>query len=197
MPLLRFLAFSLFLVIAVNAQANSKSQAQNFYRNFWYPTYKNTPLDYCSVDGKECGRIVATSYCKIMGYEKASNDIEAYNVGLTHYLLTRQQCKGWGCNGFMLITCVGNFSQKPAERYHFRLERFVFPYFDHYRVDWCYVNGQKCGQRAAHSFCRRMGYMRTKGFKKQENVPATKALGNHKLCFGNQCSGFSEITCYR
>ncbi len=34
-------------------------------------------------------------------------------------------------------------------------------------------------------------------YKKQENVQATKAIGNQKLCFGDQCRGFSSITCYR
>ena len=154
-------------------------------------------LNYCSLDGKECGLAIANKYCQTLGYEKADEAIIDYNVGLTHYFMSSAKCKGWGCNGFTLITCVGKFSDHLAKNYYYRSQRFVFPRFDHYRIDWCYKNGEECGQRAAYSFCRRMGYMNAQYYKKQEHVAATKALGNKKLCFGENCSGFSSITCYR
>jgi hypothetical protein len=183
-------AFSLI----TNASADKK---QNVYRNFWNPIYKGQRLNYCSLDSKECGLAVANKYCQMMDYERAEEALIDYNVGLTNYILRRAQCKGWSCNGFTLITCVKNFSKNPPEVYHYRSQRFVFPRFDHYRIDWCYENGRGCGQRAAYSFCRRMGFMNAQYFKKQEHVAATKDLGNRKLCFGDNCSGFSSITCYR
>ena len=188
--------YFMFLLLFTTS-AYSSEYNELFHRNYWYPTFNNEKLNYCSVGGKQCGLVVADRYCQLMGYAKASHEMIAYNVGLTHFLLSRLQCKGWGCNGFMLITCEGDLGQQKQAGYHYRLERFVFPRYDHYRVDWCYKKGAGCGRRAAFSFCRRMGFMKTKGFKKQVNVPATKDLGNHELCFGNQCNGFSEITCYR
>lgn len=184
------------MIISLCGQANAEHHQQLFSRNFWSPTFHTQRLNYCTLDGK-CGLAVANMYCRMMGYEQADEAIIEYNVGLTNYLLSSAQCKGWRCNGFMLITCVGNFSHKPEKNYYYRSQRFVFPQFDNYRVDWCYQNGHGCGKRAAYSFCRRMGYMNAQYYKKQEDVSATKALGNKKLCFGEGCDGFSSITCYR
>lgn len=154
-------------------------------------------VNYCALDGKECGLAIANRYCKILGYEKATVAIREYNVGVTHYLLTRARCRGWRCNGFKLITCAGHFHFTQPPHYYYRSNRFVFPRFNHYRVDWCYKNGQGCGQKAAYSFCRQMGYLRVENYKKEEDVSATKAIGNQKLCFGRACKGFSSITCNR
>jgi hypothetical protein len=197
MILFRHLFVVLIASISLINNVNAEERKQNFYRNFWNPTYNGQRLNYCTLDSKACGLAVANKYCKLMGYEKANEAIIDYNVGLTNYILTRAQCKGWNCNSFTLITCTGNFSQYPPKVSSYRSQRFVFPRVDHYRIDWCYENSRGCGQRAAYSFCRRMGYMNAQYFKKQEHVMATKALGNGKLCFGDDCSGFSSITCYR
>ena len=194
--------FKYFLLVVLFAftaliQADTLSDKHSFYRNLWSPAYNNQRLNYCSLDGKKCGLAVANDYCKMMGYEKASEAIIDYHVGETNYFLSNARCKGWHCNGFMLITCVGRFSHKPTQDYSYRSKRFVFPRFDNYRIDWCYKNGRGCGQRTANSFCRRMGYMSAQFFKKEEHVSATKAIGNQRLCFGDRCSGFSSITCYR
>lgn len=196
MPLLRYIAIIFFLSISWANQANSENK-ENFYRNFWSPTYNIERLSYCSLGGKECGLPVANRYCRLMGYEKATKEIIDYNVGVSNYLLSRARCNGWSCNGFMLITCVGAFQHKPPQHYYYRSQRFAFPRFGHYRIDWCYENGKGCGKRAAYSFCRRMGYARVQHYKKEENIGATKAIGNRRLCFGKECSGFSTITCYR
>lgn len=196
MPLIRYLFILLFFSITCFSQANADNKL-NFSRNFWSPTYNIERLSYCSFGGKECGLPVANRYCRLMGYEKATKEIIDYNVGLTNYLLSHARCKGWSCNGFMLITCTGAFHHKPPKNYYYRSQRFVFPRFGHYRIDWCYENGKGCGQQAAYSFCRRMGYKRAQHYKKEDGIGATKAIGNRRLCFGKQCSGFSAITCYR
>jgi hypothetical protein len=136
-------------------------------------------------------------YCQIMGYKKADKKIIANNIGFSNYLGSNQKCKGWQCNSFKLIRCVGEISNKPDKIYSYRYRRFYFPRFDNYRIDWCYENGKGCGKTAAYSYCKRLGYLKARNYKKQDFVPATKALGNQKLCFGKGCLGFSQITCYR
>lgn len=184
--------FGLMFVLPLNA-----SRLDNYYRNFWSPMLHSGRLSYCSLDGRWCGLAVANQYCKMMGYERAEHEIIDFNVGLTHYLSSEARCKGVRCDGFMLITCVGRFSDKPVKAYYYRSMRFAVPRFENNRIDWCYKGGKGCGQRAAYSFCRRMGYMNAQSFEKQASVLVTKALGDHKLCFGPQCSGFSSITCFR
>lgn len=173
------------------------NQKDDFFRNFWSPEYHAQRLAYCTFDGKECGLPVATRFCRMLGYQKADKAIIAHNVGLTHYIATKGECKGWRCNGFKLIRCVGNASKSSPELYAYRYRRFVFPRMANYRIAWCYKNEKQCGKQTANSFCRRMGYLKATEYEKQENVPATKALGNHKLCFGKNCSGFKRIICYR
>ena len=197
MPFHRHLIISLLIALLLCFQANAKNNQQMYSRNFWSPAFNLQRLNYCTLDGNECGLAVANKYCKMMGYEQADEAIIDYNVGVTNYFSPNARCKGWGCNGFKLITCTGNFSHQPEKNYYYRSQRYVFPRFDQYRIDWCYENGKGCGQRAAYSFCRRMGYMNAQYYKKQEDVAATKALGNQKLCFGDECNGFSSITCYR
>ena len=189
--------YIVLLAILGTSSVNAEHHKEHFYRNFWNPTYHTQRLNYCSLDAQVCGLAVANKYCKLLGYEKADEALIDYNVGLTNFISSKAQCRGWNCNGFTLITCVGKFSQKPIKHYSYRSQRFVFPRFDHYRIDWCYADGHECGQRVAYSFCRRMGYMNAQYYKKQEHISATKALGNHKLCFGDACKGFSSITCYR
>ena len=55
------------------------------FRNFWHPTYHGERLDYCTVDGKECGKAVANRYCQMLGYDYSSQNVIAYNIGLTNY----------------------------------------------------------------------------------------------------------------
>lgn len=164
--------------------------------NFWQPYYHGLRLNYCLLDGSECGLPVATKYCRMMGYEKANKAVIDNNVGLTRFLFMRMTCKGWECNSFKVIRCIGKVSHTPPKVYHYTLRRFVFPRFDNYRVDWCYNGKTNCGRKAAHSFCRRMGFMGVRRFKRQDQVAATKAIGNQKLCFGNLCKGFAKIDCY-
>ncbi len=185
--------FSFLLCTDVIAQPINN----DFFRNFWNPTYRGQRLNYCSFDGQKCGIPVAREYCQLLGYKDSDKAIIDYNLGITHYLKTRARCRGWECNGFMLIRCVGELSHKPPHSYYYRSQRFVFPRFNHYPVDWCYEDKKGCGQRAAFSFCRRMGYMKAKSFEKRTAVPSTKALGNQKLCFGKQCNGFKYISCFR
>lgn len=182
----------LFSLNTYSAQAN-----EAYYRNFWYPKLKDRRLAYCTYSQNKCGMAVANDYCKIMGYKKAHREIIANNVGITNYLDRKAGCTGWKCNGFKLIQCERDTKHKPPAPYYYRYKRFVLPRFNDYRVDWCYEKGQHCGLRPAESFCRRMGYLKAKSYGKQNNLPATKELGDQALCFGGKCSGYKYITCFR
>ncbi len=197
MPIFRKLVFILAIACVITAHASAGGREENYSRNFWNPTYHIQRLNYCTLDGKKCGLAVASRYCQKMGYKTADIATKDNNVGLTNYPAVGAQCKGWQCNGFKLIRCVDKITHKPPKTYNYRSRRFVFPRYDHYRVSWCYADGRECGARAANSYCRRMGYMRAQSYKKEGHVAATKALGNQQLCFGKECSGYSEISCYR
>ena len=167
------------------------------YRDFWFPMYHGTRLSYCTDDKKVCGLELASNYCVLMGYDKAAKMMIEHNVGLTRYPTTDDQCQGWKCDGFKFITCQESLDKKPIPVYYYRMKDFAFPRFDNYRVDWCYKQHKGCGRRAANSFCRHIGYRRAKAYEKEAHVPATRTLGSQALCFGQACSGFSRITCYR
>jgi hypothetical protein len=180
---------------------HAKKDDLSYYNDFWNPQYHNKSLNYCMLYSKECGGAVADKFCKVMGYENSSKSIIAHNVGLANYLDACKKCsthcKGWNCNGFKLIRCAGKLSHTPAQSYYFRSKTFVLPRFNKYRVAWCYADGNDCGKKVAFSFCRRMGYQKEIGYKKDPLIKATKDIGNQQLCFGDKCDAFSYITCYR
>lgn len=193
-----FTLFSvLFFCLLLPFTGQSSSTDPVYHRDFWYPTYHITRLDYCLIDGKTCGMPVASRYCHLMGFHRSDYIIIDHNIGLTHYLATNAGCKGWRCDGFKLIRCVNKIIHKPPAPYYYRAHRFAAPRYKEYRVDWCLTKGKKCGKPAALSFCRRLGYMKTTEYKMEQEVSATKTVGSQELCFGPECRGFSEITCYR
>lgn len=188
--------FRLVLILLVTSSAHAGNQ-QNYYRTFWNPVYHGHRLNYCMSEGQKCGMPVANHYCQLMGYEQAIKQVIDYQVGMTQAFSERKPCKSWQCNGFTLIRCKAKFTHQPASSYYYRSQAFVFPRYNHHRVDWCYEDGKGCGQRAATSFCRRMGYERASLYKIQTHVSQTRAIGNHQVCVGNDCNAFSRITCYR
>ncbi len=197
MAIFRHTLIVFIIALSCMNHANADTHQQDYYRSFWNPTYHGQRVDYCAPGKKDCGEKIANRYCQIMGYNKADQQIIAYNVGLTHYIDTKVRCQGWTCSGFKLIHCVKKMIHQPPKAYYYRSQAFVFPRYNHYRVDWCYENRLGCGHRAAFSFCRRMGFSRAQGYEQQKHVLATRAIGDQKLCFGQECTGFSRITCYR
>lgn len=188
------------LVVLLTFLTNSyaiPADADEIYRNFWHPEYHGQRLDYCAPKGKACGRAIANPWCKLMGYDYASQVIMAPNVGLTRYFGSTEKCTGWRCMGFMLIGCSRHISHNPPKSYHYREKSFVYPRMNHYRIDWCLTPQKGCGSKAANSFCKRMGYMKATHFVQDTTIAATKTVGNQALCFGKLCRGFTEIVCYR
>lgn len=197
MKVVRHFFITLLLCGLLIGQACAGGHNQQYSRNFWNPLYQGQALDYCSADGNECGASIANRYCRMMGYDVATQQLVDYDVGNTRYIVGCQGCKGLQCKGFSKIRCVSKFKHKPMPEYYYRTQAFVFPRYNHSRVDWCYEKGQGCGRLAAHSFCRRMGYMKAKQYAIDAHVSETRALGNHRLCLGRECNAFSRITCYR
>lgn len=187
----------LLILCFVTPVLHADEQNSTYTRDFWSPRFHTERLSYCSFGGKTCGKAVATQYCHQMGFESLTHEEIEHNVGLTHYLDNNSGCRGWKCDGFKLIQCANKIIHKPIQPYYYRLKKFVFPRFDHHRVDWCMEKNKHCGKPAAYSFCRRLGYEQVKSFKKDKGVAATRTLGSQDLCFGLECHGFSEITCYR
>lgn len=188
--------------IFASSTLEASPHENKFSRNFWNPIYHGKRLNYCSLDGKECGLVIASAYCQLMGYRYANQQIIDYNVGLTNYIIKppmrlQARCRGWQCNGFKLIRCVDNFSHSLTSSHYYRLRHFAYPRFNHYRVDWCYDGKSGCGYKTAHSFCRRMGYKKSSRYQIDNHINATQAIGNQKLCFGRKCRGFSVIDCFR
>ena len=171
--------------------------SQVIYRSFWSPLYHGQRLDYCFLGDHDCGKVVADSYCKLMGYQRSAKFIKGYNVGLTNYLEGDARCQGWTCNGFKMIKCLGTISHKNPTSYTYRLKEFVLPRYNNYRIAWCNVGKHNCGKSVATSFCKLMGYLRVQAYKIQHHVLATKTLKEQALCFGPQCDGFASIICYR
>jgi hypothetical protein len=185
------------LLCSLVMQAYAGSKQDKAYRNLWHPNYHGQRLNYCALDGKVCGIVIANQYCKKLGYDYASQEILAPNIGLTHYIDSSARCRGWQCNGFMTIGCAMYLSHKPPKTYHYREKRFAYPRANHYRVDWCYKKSKGCGARAANAFCMQMGYMYAKKFTREIGIQATSNIGNQALCFGKKCTAFKDIICYR
>lgn len=198
MVFLRWLGI-VFLGMLLGSHVGIAASVSEVYaHDFWAPNYHGKRLDFCLSTKVQCGQAVANSYCQMLGYDAAERFTIDYNLGMTSYLDSKKCCKGWECKGFKLIRCTAKTLHQPKRSYYYRSKRFVKPRFNHYRVDWCYQNGQGCGERAAYSFCRRMGYSKMTTFIKEERLAATRALGNQRLCIGKEkCTGFVSITCYR
>lgn len=193
----RYLLTFIFLLCSFSVHSNPVEQQNKVFRNFWHPAYNGERLDYCTLDGRACGKAVANRYCKMLGYDYSSQNVIAHNIGLTHYISSRARCKGWRCNGFMTIGCVTRLSHTPPKPYHYREKRFITPRYNNYRVDWCYSKKNGCGARAANSFCSRLGFIKAKQFVKETKIGATQTIGSQELCFGSQCDAFKTIVCYR
>lgn len=205
---LRFLlnlgaVFGIFLNQAMAQNTHQDVRNHVYFRNFWTPLVHGLPLAFCSSNGTGCGKSVAQAYCRAMGYQSADHWTRAYHLPQTRYLDNDRHCTQHECDGFKTIRCVGRLSMYRQVLYPYRKMRFMFPRFNGYRVDWCYdgqpsnASKKSCGRRAAQSFCVRLGYMKTIGFRPQAHLGETQAIGNQKRCDHLRCQGFHHIDCYR
>ena len=77
---------------------------------------------------------------------------------------------------------------------------FRNPAFEGYRLDYCKGAGSECGERVATEWCVTEGYEYASDWGIDRNIGAlqpTIRVDNSDVCHGDQCDGFSEITCGR
>ncbi len=75
---------------------------------------------------------------------------------------------------------------------------FRYPTINGYRLDWCRLWSQDCGQGAADAFCRKMRFTRAIAFEEDYDIGAkspTYVIGSGKICNQSFCDGFKYITC--
>lgn len=97
-----------------SAPAAPPSRVSGREDRFDRPTYKNGPvrLDVCETYGQNCGQPVADRYCRIKGYERAT-DLPGEPATPTK-LLRGQECRGSHCRGFKFIVCFTR-AQQPGK----------------------------------------------------------------------------------
>jgi hypothetical protein len=100
------------VITLLGASGASALEAQ-----FNRPTYKSqglVRLDNCEHFGSSCGSPAADHYCRIQGYESASN-FETVRATPTKVIFGRQ-CNGPGCVAFKFIVCFTSAPQRGARR---------------------------------------------------------------------------------
>ncbi|KTC67965.1 hypothetical protein Lbir_2567 [Legionella birminghamensis] len=72
---------------------------------------------------------------------------------------------------------------------------FWHPMYHGERLNYCSLDGKKCGLELATVYCRMMGYQRADHAIKDNNIGLTHYLVTTMSCKGWQCSGFKTIRC--
>jgi hypothetical protein len=188
----------IFLMISLGAFASSQTIPQSsVLRMFWHPMMKGERLEYCNEDLTQCGKEIATCYCKKMGYTEAKRFQKAPNLGLTRFITGKNECQGFKCSGFDYIECKGERKYYSRPSSDFRHKLFVRPRWHHFPISWCYRNSKQCGKRSAYAFCRFQGYGKVIRYSQSKSVPASKEMGTSALCMNQDCRGFEYIVCGR
>lgn len=75
------------------------------YRHFYYPRYQHYRVDWCYDGCKGCGARAANSFCRRMGYNRASHFSIAKEIAATSAIGNQKLCFGRHCNAFQEISC--------------------------------------------------------------------------------------------
>lgn len=68
------------------------------------------------------------------------------------------------------------------------------PYYDGYRLDYCWRNGTLCGKTAADKYCQSRGFYHAANFERDHSVGTpTKVMSTAHIC--QHCAGFKFIHC--
>jgi hypothetical protein len=62
-------------------------------------------------------------------------------------------------------------------------------------LDWCKTWATDCGQPAADYYCKKKGYKKTVGHRKENNIGYTKILKTGQICNISTCDSFESIKC--
>ena len=76
------------------------------YRNFDYPRYENHRVAWCLEKDKNCGKEVAYSFCRRMGYLNVLKFSKDSPLANTRYMANGGLCYGENCEGFKNISCL-------------------------------------------------------------------------------------------
>lgn len=95
-----------FKLIRCYAKALHKPRGQYYYRlkEFVLPRFQHYRIDWCYQDNESCGKRAASSFCRRMGYEKATKFQPERHLAATRALGNQKLCFG-DCKGFDSITC--------------------------------------------------------------------------------------------
>jgi hypothetical protein len=77
---------------------------------------------------------------------------------------------------------------------------FRSPSFEGYRLDYCKSSGSECGERVATEWCVTQGYEYASDWGLERGIGGlqpTISVDNSRVCQGDQCDGFTAITCGR
>ena len=96
-----------FTLIHCVGQFSHKPAAEYYYRlqRFDVPQFDSYRIDWCYEDGKGCGEHTAYSFCRRMGYLRATSFKQQKNIAATKTLGSRKLCFGDHCDGFRYIIC--------------------------------------------------------------------------------------------
>ena len=74
------------------------------------------------------------------------------------------------------------------------VRNFFAPAVDGSRIDNCLSGKADCGKPAADAFCVKEGFTESILFQR-EAASATRQLGSHTMCEGENCVSFRRIKC--
>lgn len=157
---------------------------------YYHPKYKGYGLDWCYIFENQCGKPAADAFCKSLGQGQAVNLEKLNNPGYQTMTIGQNSVcdpSSHGvCDTFSFIQCESI------------TKTFKNPSYHGYRLDWCRIFENDCGQPAADAFCKLMGFSGSGSFHFQGNpgVP-TMTIGQNSICYPqvHRCDSFSSITC--
>ena len=74
-------------------------------RTYVLPRIEKYRIDWCYENGKGCGKKVANSFCRLMGFERATGYKQDPQVHASREIGDGRLCFGDSCRGFSSVTC--------------------------------------------------------------------------------------------
>jgi hypothetical protein len=104
-----------FLVgVSVLLSATGASALEDQFNRPTYKAQGQVRLDNCEQFGSSCGQPAADHYCRLQGYERATN-FETVRASPTKVIFGRE-CNGSFCVAFKLIACFTSAQQPGPKR---------------------------------------------------------------------------------
>jgi hypothetical protein len=153
------------------------------------PKYRGYALDWCYIFENQCGKPAADAFCKSAGQGQAIQWAILNNPGYQTMTIGQNSIcdpSSHVCDTFSFIECQS------------LTKTFSNPSYRGYRLDWCRIFENDCGQPAANAFCKAMGFSGSASFQFQANPGvATMTIGQNSICNPqvHRCDSFSSITC--